>query len=199
MRAVPVSLSAPRRCIRLSPDGKPEHRTLENRTATRNHELARLGSESNPTCIGSQRIKVAHWSGSDIRGPRLSSAGRGQCPLAWPSICEGCNTCAIFVLCMAARSATMAATTTIRLPPKLRARLGSLAKQTGRSAHSLIVEAVERHTSYEEQMRSLVKEALAADSEIDKTGEVYRAEDVHAWMKRLATDESAPRPKPWRR
>jgi predicted transcriptional regulator len=93
----------------------------------------------------------------------------------------------------------MAATTTIRLPPKLRARLGSLAKQTGRSAHSLIVEAVERHANYEEQMRSLVKEALAADLEIEKTGEVYRAEDVHAWMKRLATDGSAPRPKPWRR
>jgi predicted transcriptional regulator len=93
----------------------------------------------------------------------------------------------------------MAATTTIRLPPKLRARLGSLAKQTGRSAHSLIVEAVERHASYEEQMRSLVKDALAADSEIDKTGDVYRPDDVHAWMKRLATDASAPRPKPWRR
>lgn len=93
----------------------------------------------------------------------------------------------------------MAATTTIRLPPKLRARLGSLAKQTGRSAHSLIVEAVERHTNYEEQMRSLVKEALAADAEIEKAGEVYRAEDVHAWMKRLATDASAPRPRPWRR
>ncbi len=93
----------------------------------------------------------------------------------------------------------MAATTTIRLPPKLRARLGSLAKQTGRSAHSLILEAVERHANYEEQMRSLVKEALAADSEVDRTGEVYRADDVHAWMKRLATDESPPRPKPWRK
>ena len=93
----------------------------------------------------------------------------------------------------------MAATTTIRLPPKLRARLGSLAKQTGRSAHSLIVEPVERHASYEEQMRSLVKDALVADSEIDKTGEVFRADDVHAWMKRLATDTSSPRPKPWRR
>ena len=93
----------------------------------------------------------------------------------------------------------MAATTTIRLPPKLRARLGTLAKQTGRSAHSLIVEAVERHTDYEEQMRSLVKEALTADSEIERSGEVFRAEDVHAWMHRLAVDESAARPKPWRR
>jgi predicted transcriptional regulator len=93
----------------------------------------------------------------------------------------------------------MAATTTIRLPPKLRARLSALAKQTGRSAHSLIVEAVERHAAYEEQLRSLVKEALAADDDIEKTGEVYRAEDVHAWMARLARGDSADRPKPWRR
>jgi predicted transcriptional regulator len=93
----------------------------------------------------------------------------------------------------------MAATTTIRLPPKLRARLATLAKQTGRSAHSLIVEAVERHTDYEEQMRSLVKEALAADEDIDRTGEVYRAEDVHAWMERLARGGSPARPKPCRR
>jgi predicted transcriptional regulator len=92
----------------------------------------------------------------------------------------------------------MAATTTIRLPPALRARLQTLAKQTGRSAHSLIVEAIERHAAYEEQMRSLVKEAIAADADIERTGEVYRADDVHAWMERLATAGSAPRPKPWR-
>jgi predicted transcriptional regulator len=93
----------------------------------------------------------------------------------------------------------MSATTTIRLPPKLRARIASLAKQTGRSAHSFIVEAVERHAAYEEQMRDLVKEAMHADAEIDRTGEVYRAADVHAWMDRLAQGGSAARPKPWRR
>lgn len=52
----------------------------------------------------------------------------------------------------------MTATTTIRLPPELRQRLKVLSRKTGRSAHSLIVEA----------------------------GEVYRPEDVHAWMERLA-------------
>jgi len=93
----------------------------------------------------------------------------------------------------------MAATTTIRLPPKLRARIIALAKQTGRSAHSLIVEAVERHAAYEEQIRSLIKEARAADAEIDGSGELYRAEDVHAWMQRLAHDETAARPRPWRK
>ena len=93
----------------------------------------------------------------------------------------------------------MAETTTIRLPPKLRARLASLAQQTGRSAHSLIVEAVERHADYEEQLQRLVKEALAADADIEKSGELYRAEDVHAWMSRLAASETATRPKPWRK
>jgi predicted transcriptional regulator len=93
----------------------------------------------------------------------------------------------------------MAATTTIRLPPKLRARIHALARQSGRSAHSVILEAVERHADYEEQMRSLVEEAIEADAEIERTGEVYRAEDVHAWMERLARGATADRPKTWRR
>ncbi|HEV7609064.1 MAG TPA: hypothetical protein VGO61_17105 [Steroidobacteraceae bacterium] len=93
----------------------------------------------------------------------------------------------------------MADTTTIRLPPKLRARLGVIARQTDRSVHSIILEAVERHTAYEEQMRALVKDALAADAEIDRTGDVYRAEDVHAWMERLARGAGNERPKPWRK
>ena len=93
----------------------------------------------------------------------------------------------------------MAETTTIRLPPKLRARLRAIAKETDRSVHSLIVEAVEKHAACEEQMRNLVKEALAADAGIERTGEVYRAEDVHAWARRLATGAAAPKPRPWRK
>ena len=93
----------------------------------------------------------------------------------------------------------MAATTTIRLPPELQARLGALAQQTGRSAHSLIIEAVERHADYEEQLQSLIRDALAADADIEKTAEVYRAEDVHAWMQRLAAGEAPARPKSCRR
>lgn len=92
----------------------------------------------------------------------------------------------------------MSETTTIRLPPKLRARVRALAGKSGRSAHSFILEAVERHAAYEEEMRNLVKEALAADADIERTGEAYRADDVHAWVDRLAKG-AAPRPKPWHR
>ncbi|MEO8018982.1 MAG: hypothetical protein ABI769_14300 [Pseudomonadota bacterium] len=93
----------------------------------------------------------------------------------------------------------MSDTTTIRLPPKLRARLSSIAKDTDRSVHSIILEAVERHTTYEEQIRALVKQAIAADQDVDRLGEVYRAEDVHAWMARLAKGSGDQRPKPWRK
>jgi hypothetical protein len=61
------------------------------------------------------------------------------------------------------------------------------------------VEAVERLASHEEKMQSFVKEALAADADIERTGEVYRAEDVHAWLERLAKGDKDARPKPWQR
>lgn len=93
----------------------------------------------------------------------------------------------------------MAETTTIRLPPKLRARLRAIAKESDRSVHSLILEAVEKHAAYEEQMRKLVNEALAADADIERTGVVYHADEVHAWARRMAEGVATPRPKPWRK
>jgi predicted transcriptional regulator len=90
-------------------------------------------------------------------------------------------------------------TTSVKLPPKLKARITALARKSGRSAHSFIVEAVERHAEREERVQSFVKEALAADADIERTGEVYRSADVHAWLERLAKGRKTPRPKPWRR
>ena len=90
-------------------------------------------------------------------------------------------------------------TTSVKLPPKLKARITALARKSGRSAHSLIVEAVERHAEREERLQTFVKEALAADADIERTGEMYRAEDVHAWLERLAKGQKPSRPKPWQR
>ena len=90
-------------------------------------------------------------------------------------------------------------TTTLKLPPELRTRVAALAKKTGRSAHSIMLEAIERHADREERLREFVKEALAADRAIDRGGEAYRAEDVHAWIERLASGQKVSRPKPWRK
>lgn len=93
----------------------------------------------------------------------------------------------------------MSSTTSIKLPPRLKNRVAALARKSGKSTHSFIVEAVERQAAYEESMQNFVKEALEAKADIERTGEVFRAEDVHAWIERLALDKSAERPKPWRR
>lgn len=93
----------------------------------------------------------------------------------------------------------MASTTTLKLSPALRLRVAALAKKTGRSAHSLMLEAIERHTARQERMREFVQEALAADRAIDRGGEVYAAADVHAWLERLAKGKKPARPKPWRK
>jgi len=93
----------------------------------------------------------------------------------------------------------MPVTTTLKLPEKLKARIARLAKDTGRSAHALMVEALEREVSREERMKVFVRDALAAKVDIESGGAVYRAEDVHAWLDRLAKGQKTPRPAPWRR
>lgn len=93
----------------------------------------------------------------------------------------------------------MATTTTLKLPEKLKTRIARLAKAKQRSAHSVMVDALEREVAREERMRDFVRDALAADTAIEKGAAVYRAEDVHAWLGRLATNGKAARPRPWRK
>lgn len=82
---------------------------------------------------------------------------------------------------------------------KLNSRIARLAKETGRSPHSLMVEALEREVAREARTRDFVREALTADKSIDEGAAVYRAKDVHAWLECLARSPSAARPKPRRK
>ncbi len=52
--------------------------------------------------------------------------------------------------------------------------------------------------SKEELTQEFVHEALAADAAIEKGAAIYRAEDVHLWLKRLAQNRRPARPKSWR-
>jgi len=89
--------------------------------------------------------------------------------------------------------------TTLKLPEKLKARIARLAKQSGQSPHSLMLRALEREVSREELMREFARAALASDAAAEAGGAVYRAEDVHEWMERLAKGGKPPRPLPWRK
>ena len=93
----------------------------------------------------------------------------------------------------------MSVATTLKLPENLKRRITLLAKQTKKSAHSLMLEALEREVSREERMQTFVREAMTADAEIEAGADVYRAEDVHAWLDRLANKRKVAFPKPWRK
>ncbi|MGH7820090.1 MAG: CopG family ribbon-helix-helix protein [Candidatus Binatia bacterium] len=92
----------------------------------------------------------------------------------------------------------MAETTTLKLPARLRTRIARIARKTGRTPHRFMLEAIERETDREERMEAFVKEALAADRAIEEGGEVHAAQDVHPWLRRLASGEATPKPRPWR-
>ena len=93
----------------------------------------------------------------------------------------------------------MSETTTLKLPRRLKTRIARLARQTGRAPHAVMLEALEREISREELMRQFVREAMAEDAAIEAGAEVYRAQDVHAWLDRLARGGKPRRPAPWRR
>ena len=57
----------------------------------------------------------------------------------------------------------MRATTTLKLPDDLKARIARLAEETGRSPHGFMVDALERQVSRAERWRDFINEAHAAD------------------------------------
>lgn len=90
-------------------------------------------------------------------------------------------------------------TTTLKIPETLKTRVAAIAKRSGRAPHAVMVEALERQIAREEAMASFVQEALDSDKAIGEGDAVFRADDVHAWLDRLARGEKARDPKPWRR
>jgi predicted transcriptional regulator len=87
----------------------------------------------------------------------------------------------------------MATTTTLKLPESLKKRIAPLAESAGKTPHAWMVEALE---TLAEQPRAFVADALAAEKEVKKTGLVYRAKDVHRYIRARAAGKKPARPKP---
>lgn len=89
----------------------------------------------------------------------------------------------------------MAATTTLKLPENLKKRIAPLAKSSGKTPHAWMVEALDVQASLAEKRKAFIADALAAEKEVRKTGLVYRAEDVHRYIRARAAGKKAARPK----
>jgi predicted transcriptional regulator len=92
----------------------------------------------------------------------------------------------------------MAASTTLKLPERLKRRIAPLARSAGKTPHAWMVEALEAHTALAEKRRIFVADALAAEKEAERSGRAYAAGEVHPYLRARVAGRKAKRPKPAR-
>jgi len=89
----------------------------------------------------------------------------------------------------------MPASTTLKLPENLKKRIAPLASSAGKSPHAWMVEALEIQAALAEKRKMFVAAAVAAEKEVAKTGLVYDADDVFAYLKDKLAGKKPKRPK----
>jgi predicted transcriptional regulator len=90
----------------------------------------------------------------------------------------------------------MTATTTLKLPEPLKARIAPLAEAAGKSPHAWMIEALEERVEQSEAYAAFMAEALEADREMTETGLGYAAEDVHHYLLAKLEGKPVKRPRP---
>jgi predicted transcriptional regulator len=90
----------------------------------------------------------------------------------------------------------MAATTTLKLPEDLKARIAPLADAAAKTPHAWMIEALEAQARLTETRLSFVNDALTSAAEVDAGGALYAMQDVHEYIIKKAAGKPAKRPKP---
>lgn len=90
----------------------------------------------------------------------------------------------------------MTATTTLKLPDELKARIAAVAQQLGTSAHACIVEALELQTAVAERRTAFVADALRAREEVARCGRVVDADDAFDHLQARTAGGLARKPDP---
>ena len=90
----------------------------------------------------------------------------------------------------------MSATTTLKLPDDLKARIAVAAEQAGKTSHAFMVEALQMQTELAERRREFVQSALLAEQDVAQYGLVYDADEVFSYLRDRFADRSAQEPKP---
>jgi predicted transcriptional regulator len=90
----------------------------------------------------------------------------------------------------------MAATTTLKLPEELKARIAPLADSTAKTPHAWMIEALEAQARLAEMRQSFIGDALASAAEVDAGGALFAMQDIHEYIISKAAGKPAKRPKP---
>ena len=92
-------------------------------------------------------------------------------------------------------------TTTLRLPDELKARIARLAKKSGKTPHSVMLDAIAQRVEEEELRASFHVEADARLAEMMESGAGIPWHDMRAYLKTRASGKQAQAPKArmWRK
>ena len=90
----------------------------------------------------------------------------------------------------------MAATTTLKLPEELKARIAPLAESAIKTPHAWMIEALEAQAKLAEMRLSFIRDAQTSAAEVDAGGALYAMQDVHEYILAKAAGKSAKHPKP---
>ena len=83
----------------------------------------------------------------------------------------------------------------VKISLPLHARIANLAEVRQRTAHSLMIQAIESFVEREEQRESLRLEARAAHEEYMRTGLHVTADEADAWLAELEAGNDVEPPK----
>ena len=91
--------------------------------------------------------------------------------------------------------------TSLKLPADLKQRIDELARVSGQSTHAFMLQALQTHVEDAERHREFVADALAADEEMERSGQGYPLDKVRAYLDAKTSGRSATRPRKvsWRR
>lgn len=87
------------------------------------------------------------------------------------------------------------ATTTIRLPNELKARVAEAAKRAGTTAHGFILEAIAEKAAQDEMRSSFEGEAEDRYAKIIASGETIAWDDMRNYLKAKIANKDTPLPK----
>lgn len=89
----------------------------------------------------------------------------------------------------------MAATTTLKLPEELKARITSAAEAAGKTPHAYMIDALAAHAALDERRKAFVASAYAAEQEVAEYGLVYDADEVFSHIQARLDGKPGKRPK----
>ncbi|EEO8595872.1 ribbon-helix-helix protein, CopG family [Escherichia coli] len=84
--------------------------------------------------------------------------------------------------------------TSLKIDDALKGRVQQLASQRRRSAHWIMLEAIQQYVEREEARESFKQDALRAWEDYQRTGLHLTGQEVRAWLKTWGTDDEKAMP-----